>query len=90
MPGTFDDTSLTGPDFALRPLIERDVDDVVAACQDELTQEWLPLPRPYTREVALDFITGIAPGQQATGDGLVRAIDIGGRVCGVIDLKHSD
>ena len=90
VPGTFDDASLMGPDFQLRPLIERDVDDVVAACQDELTQEWLPLPRPYTREVALGFITSIAPVQQATGGGLVRAIDIAGRVCGVIDLKHTD
>lgn len=87
---TFDDVTITGGGFRLRPLIRRDADDVVAACQDELTQKWLPLPQPYTLEVALAFITRMAPDQHATGAGLVRAIDIGGRTCGAIDLKHTD
>lgn len=82
--------SLTGRGFELRPLNERDADDVAAACRDELTQKWLPLPQPYTREASLVFITYMAPEQHATGAGMVRAIDSGGRMCGAIDLKHTD
>jgi ribosomal-protein-serine acetyltransferase len=90
VPPTFDDASLTGGGFELRPLTERDADDVAAACRDELTQKWLPLPQPYTPETALAFITRLAPEQRTSGAGLVRAIDIDGRVSGVIDLKHTD
>jgi RimJ/RimL family protein N-acetyltransferase len=81
---------LVGSGFELRPLTERDAHDVAAACRDELTQKWLPLPQPYTTETALAFITRLAPEQRTSGAGLVRAIDNEGRVCGVIDLKHTD
>jgi len=90
VPRTFDDVSLTGSGFSLRPLTEADTDDVAAACRDELTQKWLPLPQPYTAETALAFITRLAPAQRTSGSGLVRAIDVDGRVSGVIDLKHTD
>jgi ribosomal-protein-serine acetyltransferase len=90
VPSTFPDLSLAGSGFELRPLTERDGDDVAAACRDELTQKWLPLPQPYTVESARAFITRLAPEQRTSGAGLVRAIDIEGRVCGVIDLKHTD
>jgi hypothetical protein len=33
----------------LRPFEAADVPAVAAACNDELVQRWLPLPRPYTR-----------------------------------------
>jgi RimJ/RimL family protein N-acetyltransferase len=90
VPPTFPDVVLTGIGFTLRPLTERDIDDVAAACRDELTQKWLPLPQPYTTETARAFITRLAPAQLTSGAGLVRAIDIDGRLCGVIDLKHTD
>jgi RimJ/RimL family protein N-acetyltransferase len=90
VPPTFDDASLTGIGFELRPLTERDADAVAAACRDELTQTWLPLPRPYTAETALAFITQIAPEQHSSGAGLVRAVDVDGHLSGVIDLKHTD
>jgi len=87
---SFPDVVLTGSGFELRPLTERDADDVAASCRDELTQTWLPLPRPYTTETALAFITRLAPEQRTSGAGLVRAIDVDGRLCGVIDLKRTD
>jgi RimJ/RimL family protein N-acetyltransferase len=90
VPSTFPDVSLTGMGFELRPLTERDADDVAVACRDELTQKWLPLPQPYTAETALAFITRLAPEQRTSGAGLVRAIAIEGRVCGVIDIKHTE
>lgn len=90
VPSTFSDVILTGNGFELRPQTERDADDVAAACRDELTQKWLPLPQPCTADVALDFITRLAPEQRTSGAGLVRAIDVDGRVSGVIDLKHTD
>ncbi|MCD0446736.1 GNAT family N-acetyltransferase [Glycomyces sp. A-F 0318] len=33
----------------LRPLMERDLDDLAATCADDETQRWVSLPRPYTR-----------------------------------------
>ena len=36
-----------------------DVDWVMAACQDDEIQRWTTVPRPYTREHALDFINGV-------------------------------
>jgi ribosomal-protein-serine acetyltransferase len=82
--------SLCGSGFELRPLTERDADDVAAACRDPLTQKWLPLPQPYTAQTALVFISRLAPHQRTSLGGLVRAIDVDGRVCGVIDLKRTD
>jgi RimJ/RimL family protein N-acetyltransferase len=35
-----------------------DVDWVMAACQDDEIQRWTQVPRPYTREHALDFVSG--------------------------------
>lgn len=90
VPTTFPDVCLTGTGFELRPLTEQDAADVAAACRDELTQKWLPLPQPYTTETALTFINRLAPEQRTSGAGLVRAIDVGGKLSGVIDLKRTD
>lgn len=55
-----------------------------------MVQQWLPLPSPYTDEVAKGFVEEFAPGQQATGAGLVRAIEVGGRLAGCVSLKETD
>ena len=45
--------------IALRPWREKDAPAVYAACQDPEIQHWIPvIPRPYTREDALAFVTG--------------------------------
>lgn len=84
------DTTLHGDGFVLRPLLETDAADVLRACTDELTQRWLPLPSPYTIDDALSFISHFAPEAQRSGSGLVRAIEVDGRLGGCIDLKKTD
>ena len=57
-----------GP-IVLRPWREDDAPRVHAVCQDQEIQRWLPtLPRPYTRDDALAFVTdalGLGPHQFA-------------------------
>lgn len=77
-------------DLVLRELLGADAADVALACQDVETQRWLPLPRAYTEATAAEFISSIAPAQQRGGDGVVRAVERGGRLVGCVDLKHTD
>lgn len=84
------DTVLRGDGFVLRPLHEDDANDVLLAASDELTQRWLPLPRPYTLDTARAFVSEFAPAMLESGVGIVRAIDVDGRMAGCIDLKHTD
>jgi RimJ/RimL family protein N-acetyltransferase len=86
----FPDLVLKTDRLTLRALRESDAADVVTGASDAITQRWLPLPRPYTMEHALTFITKLAPGMQAAGHGLVRALESDGAFVGVIDLKRTD
>jgi RimJ/RimL family protein N-acetyltransferase len=61
-------TTITASDLVLRPLLDRDVDDVVAACDDAQTARFLPdLPVPYQRDDALFWMRTIAPSVWANG-----------------------
>jgi RimJ/RimL family protein N-acetyltransferase len=44
-----------------------DAPDVARACEDRETARWLPVPVPYTLEVAQDYVGGIVPLQWAEG-----------------------
>ena len=90
MDSQFDDEVLEGDGFRLSPLDPGDIEDVTSACRDETTQRWLPLPKPYTADAARAFIEEIAPEMHTSGAGLVRRIEIAGRLCGAIDLKKTD
>jgi ribosomal-protein-serine acetyltransferase len=90
MGNQFADHVLEGDGFRLSPLGLGDVEDVASGCRDEVTQRWLPLPSPYTPDVARAFIEEVAPGMHTNGAGLVRRIEVAGRLCGVIDLKKTD
>jgi len=81
---------LVAGDLLLRELVGADASEVTLTCQDGETQRWLPLPNPYTEAVALEFITRIGPAQQASGDGVIRAVERDGRLVGCVDLKHTD
>lgn len=74
----------------LRPLARADAAAVASACQDKETQRWLPLSRPYTESTASAFIEDVAPVQLQSSDGVVRAIELGGRLAGCIDLMGTD
>ena len=90
MTNVFADEVLDGDGFRLSRLGPDDVEAVTAGCRDEVTQQWLPLPVPYTPDVARAFIEQVAPEMRASGEGLVRRIEVAGVLCGVIDLKKTD
>ena len=73
----------------LRPPREDDVDAIVRACQDAESQRWLTsLPSPYTREDAIEFVTGIAPRGRSAGTDIGCAIEADGELVGACGL-HS-
>ncbi|MET0426160.1 MAG: GNAT family N-acetyltransferase, partial [Actinoplanes sp.] len=76
--------------LTLRELRDGDIDAIVEAATNPVTMQWLPLPRPYTREHAASFVHTIAPAMQSDLGGLVRAIEMDGVLAGVIDLKSTD
>jgi len=76
--------------LTLRPLDDSDLDAIVVAARDPLTEHWLPLPRPYLVDHARGFVHEIAPAALASGRGLIRAIECEGELAGVIDFKSTD
>jgi len=74
MPRTFPDHHLATRRLLLRPSAVDDVDAIVSAAGDDLIQRWLPLPRPYTREDAVQWCTVQTPQARASGAGLARAV----------------
>jgi RimJ/RimL family protein N-acetyltransferase len=55
-----------GP-VTLRPFRTDDVDDIVTGCNDPLVQRFTPVPGPYTREHAVEFLTTRVPEDRAAG-----------------------
>jgi len=51
-----------------------DAPDVARACDDAETARWLPVPVPYTLDVAQDYVGGIVPTQWADGTGVNCAV----------------
>jgi RimJ/RimL family protein N-acetyltransferase len=49
-------TEITAGRLHLRPYTAADVDGVLAACQDPEIQRWIPVPVPYEREHAEQFV----------------------------------
>lgn len=68
------DPPLAADGVELRPLAERDVDDLVAACNDPEAVRWLPqLPHPYTADDARQFVRS-RPSGFASGTDMVLAV----------------
>lgn len=86
----FPDVVLRTARLTLRAPREDDADAIVAGATDPVTQQWLPLPKPYARAQALSFVRETVPAARATGKGLIRAIDLDGTLAGLIDLKRTD
>ncbi len=86
----FPDVVLKTRRLVLRALWDEDVDAIAAASSEPVSQRWLPLPNPYTRDDALAFVHEKAPAQRAAGNGLTRAIEWHGALAGVIELNHTD
>lgn len=75
----------------LRPFEATDVPAVAAAGNDELTQRWLRLPRPYTHADAVSWCTRLSHELRERGDGLALAMTTAtGEFVGAIDLEKTD
>ena len=75
--------------LVLRPFRPDDVETVYRACRDPDLQRWLTaLPSPYTRESAVEFVTGIAPRGRAAGTDLGCAIEVDGELVGSCGAHH--
>lgn len=55
-----DPITLSTSRLLLRPLEERDVDAVTEACRDPEILRWIPLPEPYERVHAEQFVLGVS------------------------------
>ncbi|MFU8849690.1 GNAT family N-acetyltransferase [Micromonospora sp. SL1-18] len=77
-------------ELRLRPMAERDLDEVVTTCQDEQTVRWTSVPHPYQREHADGYLHDVARAAWARGTGANYAIaDADDRYAGSIDLRIS-
>ncbi|MGW4696108.1 GNAT family N-acetyltransferase [Kitasatospora cineracea] len=92
MSGIFPETVLRTNRLTLRPFTHGDIEDTRSACSDEVTQRWLPLPRPYTREDATAWCTEVAHALRERGDGIHFAIadTSSDRLLGTVGLKKTD
>jgi RimJ/RimL family protein N-acetyltransferase len=87
----FSDVELRGPRVTLRAFdTARDIDGIVAACSDPVTLLWLPIPMNYTEAMARSFCDEFGVGMLEAGTGILRAIELDGRLVGAIDAKRVD
>ena len=75
----------------LRPIEPGDIEAIVSGCSDELTQRWLPLPRPYTRSEAIAW-SSRSESIRSSGQGLpcAAALKDTDEMVAWIGLKKTD
>lgn len=64
----------SGRPIRLRPLRESDLDAIISACQDPLSQRWTSLPESYSRSDAEFYVGPYARGRWTRGEGAVFAV----------------
>jgi RimJ/RimL family protein N-acetyltransferase len=72
----FEPLTLETDRLRLRPFREDDIPATQRACADELTQEWLALPRPYTLEDARTFCLTTTEEERISGGGVHCAVTL--------------
>ena len=75
--------------ITLRAKDRRDVDTLVALCQDPAIPRWTRVPRPYTRADALEWIA-LSELEQAAGRAIGWLAVAGGEVAGSVGLQVID
>ena len=63
-----------------------DIDVITAACQDLEIQRWVPIPVPYTRREAEEYVTEYSDSGWATGKCCTWAIHTDNEFAGAIGL----
>jgi RimJ/RimL family protein N-acetyltransferase len=74
-------------DLVLSPLESADARPCYEACQDPVINAWIPLPKPYTLEIASAWCGGGAEDYRLQGLGAQFGIRRLGRFCGCMALK---
>ncbi|MHA7248768.1 GNAT family N-acetyltransferase [Arthrobacter tecti] len=88
-PTVFESAELHGQHgIVLTPINGSHAPGCFAACQDEEIHRWLPLPQPYTLEIASAWCAEGADKFRASGLGIHYAITIGGSFAGCISYKN--
>lgn len=84
-----DDVLLTSERLTLRPWRPDDAADVEAIMADRAMHDLLPLPDPYTRADAEEFVSDVAPGGRSGGRSITAAVaETGsGRLVGAAALE---
>lgn len=92
MTHAFPEVSIHEGALILRSFAGKDVEATYAGCSDELTQRWLPLPQPYTRDHATAWCTKVSPALRESGDGIHFAITdaTNDHLLGTVGLKKTD
>ncbi|WP_320068945.1 GNAT family protein [Micromonospora sp. RTGN7] len=81
-------TTAGGEELRLRPIDERDLDDIVETCRDPHTARWTTVPAPYDRTHAEGFKRDIADAAWARGTGASFTVADGDdRYVASIDLR---
>ena len=78
--------SLSTANLELVPPAPEDEDAVLAACQDPETQNWVPIPVPYTRADAHEYVTTHTDTTWANGTEYTWTIRSEGTLAGVVGL----
>lgn len=89
MSRTFDSGKISGEGgIVLEPIGPLHAQGCFEACQDEEIHRWLPLPRPYTRELAEEWCQSGAEMYRRSGQGIHYAILDSGAFAGCISVKN--
>lgn len=73
--------------FVLRPPSSGDIDAITEACQDPMLLHWVPLPVPYTRAHAEEFVPQITDAGWRNGTACTWVIERAGELAGMISLN---
>ena len=90
--GPMDPVELSDDRLLLRLPAEQDVEAVTRACQDAELQRWIPVPVPYERAHAVEFVTS-RPERWAAADGEMTFAVTGrddGMLLGMVGLHARD
>jgi len=78
------------PELTLSSLSSADAPALRRAVDDPVLRTWLPLPSPYTLEMAESWCTTVATDLRDSGRGFVLAVRSDGSLVASIDAKRVD
>ena len=79
--------TLTDGVVTLRGHRPDDAEGSYEQCQDPLSRQWTTVPIPYTREMAVHWVTETMPAGWADGSGWGFAVEVEGRYAGTVELR---